>query len=130
STKNAEDSLIPALATHGIVATNSWAVDSAPDDLRDPRFKPIFNSFAWQFIRVHPWTMVKLTFLKIAIMQTPDYSVHSKLSPGGMMKLFASLAVPLWIIAMCVLPHPGPPLAKLLIILTVVVYVVPFALTV
>jgi hypothetical protein len=60
----------------------------------------------------------------------PDLREHKARSGGGLLKIFSALAIPLWAVAMLTLPHPGQRGAKLLIVATVIVVLLPFLATV
>jgi len=130
-----EESTLPTLlAQHGIAASPAdWGRD--PDtpgivDVRDRRFGPVYLRLAGRFIREHPGTMVKLTGMKLVAMMQPDLKQHPLGSLGGWFKVLATLALPLWLVGMMVLPHPGPPATKWLVGGMVALYLLPFLLTV
>jgi hypothetical protein len=130
---NPEDSLAYALANRGIHADVRWK--RPPDqpginDLRDTKYRPLYEHLAKQFMREHPGTMVRLTWLKFISMMRPDLSHHRALSAGGFPKILAAFAIPLWFLSMLTIDHPGPRGAKLLIVSTVFVVLLPFLATV
>jgi hypothetical protein len=130
---NPEDSLVPAVGAHGIYADVNWSRQpNAPgvNDLRDSQFKPLYIQWTRQYMIGHPGEMVKLSGLKLLNLLRPNLQVHSAHSAGGLVKIAEAFAVPLWIIGIVLLPHPGPRSARLLVLLTVVFYVLPFVLTV
>jgi hypothetical protein len=130
---NEEDSLLPALASHGIYARKlSWAL--APDqpgvtDLRDRALEPVYSKLAWQFVKQHPGTMLKLAARKVATILRPDFRVHRMHSLGGLLKIASACAFPFWLAGMVWLRHPEPA-ASWLIGLVVALYLLPFSLTV
>ena len=131
---NEEDSLLYALRDHGIeAAAPTGACPSEIDEpglpgLRSPRLKPLYSKFAVEFIEQHPGTMVRLVWVKFKNMMYPDLRLYRLKSVGGMLKVLAALAFPLWLIAFLFLPHPGGPAAKLVLGATVAVYLMPFVL--
>jgi hypothetical protein len=135
---NEEDSLLPELARHGIYAQplHWWVPSDQPGvvDLRDRSLEPVYQHLAAEFVKAHPATMVKLAAWKVLTILRPDLRVHRLRSSGGLLKVFAACAFPLWLAGMIWLRHPepsvGPAAAKWLVGLAVVLYLVPFALTV
>lgn len=125
---NLEDSLAPLLASHGIrVGSEPGADDSSP---RDTRLNSFYMHTTTAFIRDHPATMARYTALKLWNLLRPDFRVHRPRSFGGVLKMVETLGVPLWLAAFLFLPHPGPLQMRLIVPLTVVLYVLPFVLTI
>jgi hypothetical protein len=134
---NEEDTLTPMLARHGIDATLQWSGAPNPAgfmDLRDPRLSQVYRALAWQYIKAHPGTMMELAGLKLLTLLRPDFRRYSARSVGGLLKIVASLGFPLWLAGMVWWRHPepavGPAAAKWMVGLLVVLYLLPFALTV
>lgn len=100
------------------------------NDLRDPELERIYSQSAWRFIRTHPLVMLRLTWLKFVNLMRPDRHRHPAHSFEGLVKTLEALAIPLWIVATILLPHPGPRYARLLIATTVIVTLLPFLVTV
>jgi hypothetical protein len=128
---NEEDSLFLVLPAHGVKPPNGDAAFTS-DNLRDLSLNPIYMHLALQFLREHPWRSVGLLGVKFWNLMGPetDEHVHPARSVGGAIKMLEALAVPLWVVAMVVLPHPGPPRVKYILTATVVLYIVPFLFTV
>jgi hypothetical protein len=59
-----------------------------------------------------------------------DAHVHPARSVGGAVKILEGLGVPMWVLAMVLLPHPGPSRVKYILAATVALYIVPFLFTV
>ena len=130
---NPEDSLVEALAAQGIYATMNWEKQAdlpGVTDLRDANLEPLYRRLAWNFIRFHPSTMVRLTWLKFVNLMRPDLRQHRAGSLGGLFKILEAFAIPLWIAATCLLPHPGPRYTRLLVAATLILSVLPMLLTV
>jgi hypothetical protein len=133
---NEESSLIQALAAHGIAAVDPpvLCIQDSPDpshpDIHERRLDPLYSRFALQFMRDHPAAMARLVWKKLVTLLSPDFQVHSPRSVGGLFKIVAALAFPLWVVAMLVRPHPGPRAARFVVVTTVAAYVMPFLLTV
>ena len=126
---NEEDSLISVLAAH-CVRPPGGAVAFTYETKRSLDMASTYKRLAVQFIREHPGTAVWLTWVKFRNMMRPDFQVHPAKSFGGLLKIFAALAVPLWVLGMLLLPHSGPPRVKYILVLTVVLYILPFLVTV
>jgi hypothetical protein len=126
---NEEDSLLRVLAAHG-VRLPEQADPFSYEAKRSLSLAPAYRHLAVQFIREHPGTAVWLIGVKFWNMMRPDFQVHSAKSLGGMLKILSALAVPLWVLGMFVLPHPGPPRVKYVLVLTVALYILPFLVTV
>ncbi len=129
----AEGSIIPALKLRGIDAYADWGhPQDIPGDseIRNPRFAPIYLHEAIKFEEQHPRTMVKLTGLKFINLVRPDLKVHPAGSFGGVLKILATLALPLWIAAFFLLPHGRKDPARLIVGLTVPLFLLPYVATV
>jgi hypothetical protein len=96
----AEGSIIPALHARGIEAYHDW---SKPDDLpgdnesRNLRFRTTYSHEALKFMRNHPGTMVKLSWMKAVDFFRPDLQVHRWRSPAGMLKILFAGAIWIWL---------------------------------
>jgi hypothetical protein len=136
--QNEEGSLIEAMALHGIkvIDPDSLCIADSGDpevaDIHERRLDPVYRKFALQFMREHPLQMVKLMGLKFMALLSPDFMLHRPGSLGGMFKILSAAAFPLWLLAFLLWPqsHPGPAATRLVVVLTVLCYVVPFLLTV
>jgi hypothetical protein len=126
---NEEDSLFAALPAHhipppdGASSFTSW-------NQRDPSLDPIYTHLALQFMREHPGRAVGLVGVKFWNFMRPYTEQHPARSVGGAFKILEALAIPLWLVVLVVLPHPGPRGTKLMLLLMVACYVLPFLLTV
>jgi hypothetical protein len=126
---NEEDSLFPVLPAHGIQPPNGDARFTTAN-LRDASLNPVYMRLGLEFLREHPVKSVGLVLFKCWNLLRPNLSFHSPRSAAGIVKILSALGVPLWIAAMVLLPHPGPPKVKLILALTMLCYAVPFLLTV
>jgi len=132
---NQEDSLPTAVLQHGITAVllaKQNPDNPAVNDVRDRKYERLYVRWTLSFVRQHPTWELRLTAWKFWNMMRPDFRVRHLPSLGGWMKVLASCALPLWLLGMLFLPHPEPdvPAAKLLLGLTIAVYLLPFLVTV
>jgi len=128
---NQEDSIYQALREHGLKAalghscSDEKDIDGLPE-VHARKMDTTYSRLAWDFIREHPWEMLHLSWLKFKNMMYPDFRIYPPGSVGGVFKIIAALAFPLWLLALVMLPHPGPPTARLCVVVTVAVYIMPF----
>jgi hypothetical protein len=128
----AEGSIIPALKLRGIDAYHDWSrPDNAPGDneIRNLKYKPTYEHGSLEFIRRHPGTMLKLTWLKFVTLFRPDLSVHRLRSAAGMVKVLAASLFWIWA-ALCCARRSEDGGATLIIALTIALFVLPHLVTV
>jgi hypothetical protein len=138
--QNEEGSLVEAMASHGIrvVDLDVLCIQDSGDpnapDIHERQLDPVYRRFALQFMRQHPGQMVKLVEMKFVALLSPDFLVHKPERVGGLFKILAAAAFPLWLLAFLAWPrqhpHPDPRAARVVIGMTVVCYIVPFLLTI
>jgi hypothetical protein len=131
--ETAESSIIPALKLRGISAYGRWEEpDNIPGDneVRNPMFTKTYTHEAIKFIVGHPWTMVKLTGVKAYTLMRPDLWTYRALSMGGLIKILATFAVPLWCVLCLMYPQPTGDPSRLIVGLTLLAFVVPLLLSV
>lgn len=126
---NEEDSLFIVLPQHHVAPPNGEPSFSM-DNLRDPSLDPIYMHLALQFLREHPAKGLMLVGVKFRNLMGPNFSVHRAASAAGVVKILMAFGVPLWVIALVKGPHLGPPQVKMILLVTVGVYILPFLLTV
>ncbi len=126
---NYEDSLFLVLSDHGVKPPDGTATFTLKN-LNDRRLDPVFTHLALQFIQQHPGAALRLLWVKFENLMRPDLQVHPARSVGGMVKILSALGIPLWVVAMVLLPHPGSPRLKYILVLAVLIYILPFELTV
>ena len=125
---NLEDSLGPLVASRRIrIGPEPGAQYSS---LRDTHLNSFYTSTAVEFVRAHPATMLRYTWLKLWNLLRPDFRVHPPLSFGGLLKIAEALGFPIWLVAFCALPHPGPKEVRWTIALMVALYILPFLLSI
>jgi hypothetical protein len=128
----AEGSIIPALKLRGIDAYHDWSrPDNVPGDneIRNLRFEPIYIHGALEFIRRHPGTMLKLTWLKFVTFFRPDLQIHRLRSAAGMVKVLAASSFWIWA-ALCFVFRAEDDEATLIIALTIAAFVLPHLVTI
>jgi hypothetical protein len=131
--ETAESSIIPALKLRGISAYGRWEEpDNIPGDheVRNPMFTRTYSHEAMKFIVGHPWTMVKLTGVKLYTLLRPDLWTYRALSVGGVIKILATLAIPLWVVLCLMYPQPTGDPSRWIVGLTLLAFVVPLLLSV
>ncbi len=133
SAMSAENSIIPALKNRGIVAEQHWdRPDSVPgvNDIRDLQYEHLYTHESIAYMEAHPWTMIELPALKFVTLLRPDTKAHSIKSAAGMAKVLLACVFPAWVLAFFLFPRPGQGVARVIIPLTIVTYILPFLLTV
>jgi hypothetical protein len=117
---NAEPSIYPSLHAEGF----------PPDvDIYSPDLRSYYVDHALLYIRRHPLQASQLVLLKLETLLRPDTKIYPLASPGGIVKLFLSLAIPFWVVILWVCR--GYPWGRedWLFIAFLVAYISPFLLT-
>jgi hypothetical protein len=130
---SAENSIIPALKDRGIVAEQHWdQPDSVPgvNDIRDLQYERLYTHEAIAYMEAHPLTIIELPALKFVTLLRPDTKAHNAKSAAGIAKVVLAFVFPAWIIVGFLLPRPGQGVTRVIVPLTIFIYIVPFLLTV
>jgi hypothetical protein len=86
---NAEPSIYPALLADGF----------PPDvNVHSPDLRSYYLEHASRYIRHNPAQAARLVLLKLETLLRPDTKIYAPPEPGGIVKVFLALAIPLWML--------------------------------
>jgi hypothetical protein len=81
-------------------------------------------------MEAHPLATIELPALKFVTLFRPDTKAHKAKSAAGIAKVVLAFVFPAWIIVCFLLPRPGQGVTRVIVPLTIFIYIVPFLLTV